>query len=40
MADKSTTIPVGICEDVSVVVENFTILTDFVIFDIPEDDNM
>ena len=40
MADKSTAIPVGICEDVHVVVANVTILTDFVILDIPEDDSM
>ena len=40
MADKSTTIPIGICEDVSIVVANVTILIDFVILDIPEDDNM
>ena len=40
MADKSTDIPVGICEDVPVVVANITILTDFVILDIPEDNNM
>ena len=40
MADKSTTIHVGICEDVPVVVANVTILTDFVILDIPEDDSM
>ena len=40
MADKSTAIPVGICEDVPVVVANVTILTDFVILDMPEDDNM
>ena len=40
MADKSTAIPVGICEDVPVVVANVTILTDFVILDIPEDDSM
>ena len=40
MADKSTTIPIGICEDVPVVVANVTILTDFVILDMPEDDNM
>ena len=32
MADKSTAIPVGICEDVPVVVANVTILTNFVIF--------
>ena len=40
MADKSTTISVGICEDVPVVVANVTILTDFVILDIPEDNSM
>ena len=40
MADKSTAIPVGICEDVPVVVANVTILTDFVILEIPEDDTM
>ena len=40
MADKSTAIPIGICEDVPVVVANVTILTDFVIREMPEDDNM
>ena len=40
MANKSTAIPVGICEDVPVVVTNVTILTDFVILDISEDDSM
>ena len=40
MADKSTAIPVGICEYVPVVVANVTILTDFVILDIAEDDSM
>ena len=40
MADKSTTIPICVCEDVLVVVANVTILTDFVILDMPEDDNM
>ena len=30
----------GICEDVPVVVANVTILTDLVILDMPEDDNM
>ena len=40
MADKSTAIPVGICEDVPVVVANVTILMEFVILDIPEDDSM
>ena len=40
MANKSTAIPIGICEDVPIVVANVTILTDFVILDMPEDDNM
>ena len=40
MADKSTTIPIGICEDVLVVVANVIILTNFVILDIPEDNRM
>ena len=40
MADKSNAIPIGICEDVPVVVANVTILTDFVILEMPEDDNM
>ena len=40
MADKSTAIPIGICEDEPVVVANIAILTDFVILDIPEDDSM
>ena len=40
MADKSTAIHVDTCEDVPVVVANVTILTDFVILDIPEDDSM
>ena len=40
MADKSTAIPVSICEDVLVVVAKVTILIDFVILDIPEDDSM
>ena len=40
MVDKSTAIPIGICEDVPVVVANVTILTDFVILEMPEDDNM
>ena len=40
MADKSTVKPIGICEDVPVVVANVTILTDFVILEMPEDDNM
>jgi hypothetical protein len=40
MADKSSAIPIGVCEDVPIVVANVTILTDFVILDMPEDDNM
>ena len=40
MADKSTAIPIGICEDLPVVLANVTILTDFVILEMPEDDNM
>ena len=41
MADKSTAIPVGICEDVPVqVANNCLILTDFVVLEMPEDDNM
>ena len=37
MADKSTTIPIGICEDVPVVVANVTILTVFVILEMPDE---
>ena len=41
MADKSTTILVGICEDVPVqVAHNCMVLTDFVVLEMPEDDNM
>jgi hypothetical protein len=41
MADKSTTIPIGICENVSVqVANNCLILTDFVVLEMPKDDNM
>jgi hypothetical protein len=40
MADKSISIPIGVCEDVPVVVANVTILMDFVFLDMPEDDNM
>jgi hypothetical protein len=41
MADKSTTIPIGICEDVPIqVANNCLILTDFVVLEMPEDDNM
>ena len=40
MAYKLTAIPINICEDVPIVVANVTILTDFVILDIPEDNSM
>ena len=40
MADKSAAIPIGICEDVPVVVANVTILINFVILEMTEDDNM
>jgi hypothetical protein len=41
MADKSTTIPIGICENVHVKVSNnCLILTHFVVLEILEDDNM
>jgi hypothetical protein len=41
MADKSTTIPISICENVPVqVANNCLILTDFVVLEIPEHDNM
>ena len=40
MTNKSTAIPVGICEDLPIVVANVTILTDFLILHIPEDDSM
>ena len=40
MADKSTAIPISICEDVPFVVANVTILTNSVILEMPEDDNM
>jgi hypothetical protein len=41
MADKSTTIPIGICENVPIqVANNCLILTDFVVLEMPEDNNM
>jgi hypothetical protein len=41
MADKSTTIPIGICENVPIqVANNCLILTDFVVLEMPKDDNM
>jgi hypothetical protein len=40
MADKFTTIPIGICENVPVqVANNCLILTDFVVLEMPEDDD-
>ena len=41
MANKSTAVPIGICENVPVQVpNNYLILTDFVVLKMPEDDNM
>src|ERR1044072_9646058 len=40
MADKSTIVPIRICEDVPVEVANCLILTDFVVLDMPEDGSM
>ena len=40
MADKSTAIAIGICENVPVVVANMLIPIDFVILEMPEDDNL
>ena len=40
MADNSTAIPISVCEDVPIVVANVNTLIDFVILDMPEDDNM
>src|ERR1043165_104119 len=40
MADKSTAVPIGICEDVSVECANCLILTDFVVLDMLEDGSM
>ena len=40
MAGKSTTTPIGICEDVPVQIANCLILTDFVVLEMPEDENM
>src|SRR3954471_5291929 len=40
IVDKSTAIPIGICEDVPVEVTNCLILTDFVVLDMPEDGSM
>src|SRR3954464_11102362 len=40
MADKSTAVPVGICEDVPVEDANCLILTHFVVLDMAEDGSM
>ena len=40
MADKSTAVPIGICEDVPISIANVLIPTDFVVFEMPEDDNL
>ena len=40
MADKSTAILIGICEDVPIEVANCLILIDFVVLDMPEDGSM
>src|ERR1041385_5758741 len=40
MADKSTAVPIGICEDVPVEVANCLILTDYFVLDMPEDGSM
>ena len=40
MADKSTTVPIGICEDVPIEVANCLILTDFVVLDMSKDGSM
>ena len=37
MTDKSTAVPIGICEDVPIEVANCLILTDFVVLDMSED---
>jgi hypothetical protein len=40
MADKSKTIPIGICEGVPISIANVLIPTDFVILEMPEDENL
>ena len=40
MSDKSTAVPIGICEDVHVKVANCLILTGFVVLEMSEDENM
>ena len=39
MADKSIAVPIGICEDVPISIDNVLIPTNFVISEMPEDDN-
>ena len=40
IADTSTAIPIGICEDVPISVATVLIPRDFVVLDMPEDDNL
>lgn len=40
MANKSTATPIGICEDVPIMIANVQIPTDFVILEMLEDDNL
>ena len=40
MADKSTAVPICICEDVPISIANVLIPTDFVILEMPKDDNL
>jgi hypothetical protein len=40
MADKSIVVPIGICEDVPIMISNVQIPTNFVILEIPKDDNL
>jgi hypothetical protein len=40
MADKSTAIPIGICQNVPVMVAKVKIPTDFNMLEMPEDDNL
>jgi hypothetical protein len=40
MSDKSTAIPIGICENVPIMVANVKIPMDFVILEMPDDDDL
>jgi hypothetical protein len=40
MADKSSAIPIGICENVPASIADVKIRSDFVILEMPEDDNI